>query len=73
VQCLNCHDKAYDHPFTIDEKKPKVVEKTCYQCHTPDQSPQWYKGSEGHSSDKFNSLIIKEKFKQISCPKNKNE
>jgi 2',3'-cyclic-nucleotide 2'-phosphodiesterase (5'-nucleotidase family) len=69
VQCLNCHDKAFDHPFTMNEKKPRKIENACYKCHTPDQSPSWYKGEDGHGGGKFNPAIIKEKLKLISCPK----
>lgn len=71
VQCLNCHDKAFDHPFTMNEKKAGKIENACYKCHTPDQSPSWYKGEDGAQSEKFNSQIIKDKLKQIACPLNK--
>ena len=48
VQCLNCHSTHTDHPFNIDseEKKNASVKETitnkCMECHTSDQSPEWY-------------------------------
>lgn len=64
VQCINCHDKKRDHPFdgslTSDYKD---ITTKCMQCHTPDQSPEWY------SDNKPNQGVIQKNLKLVSCPK----
>lgn len=48
VQCLNCHDKHLEHPFSTSEeiaspsKRFNNMKKKCLTCHDPDQSPEWY-------------------------------
>jgi hypothetical protein len=66
VQCLNCHDKDFDHPFALNEKKVKTnYQAKCIECHTKDQSPQWYE----KESLKINKAIFNKKLKEVSCPK----
>ncbi len=66
VQCINCHDKKRDHPFdgslTGDYKD---ITLKCMQCHTPDQSPEWYKDNQP------NTTVIQKNLKLVSCPKGK--
>lgn len=74
VQCLNCHDKNFDHPFEVNPKaKVKVdYQKKCIACHTQDQSPSWYnKDSKGIAKD-LNQEYFKQKIKEVSCPKASN-
>ena len=74
VQCFNCHNKAVSHPFEAftEEKAPEAIlseiKGKCIQCHTRDQSPEWYnKDKRGISTNvklkKFNSH-----YKKMSCP-----
>jgi len=75
VQCLNCHDKHYDHPFAISEKvltgeaKYKKMKSKCISCHDPDQSPQWYDKDEKGLARKLNESYLLNKMKIIGCPK----
>ena len=71
VQCLNCHDKNFDHPFEVNAapKKPTNYQTKCIACHTTDQSPSWYnKDSKGIAKD-LNQEYFKQKLKMVSCPK----
>ncbi|WP_412474148.1 multiheme c-type cytochrome [Halobacteriovorax sp. YZS-1-1] len=49
VQCLNCHEVVTDHPFAIENDEQKLahtkasIKNKCLECHTSDQSPEWYK------------------------------
>jgi len=69
VQCLNCHDKHIEHPFSTSEvtlspsKKLKSMQGKCLNCHDPDQSPSWYKNGK---ADEGNLLKL---MKQVGCPK----
>lgn len=70
VQCVNCHDKNRDHPFAGPkgkESRPQLVSK-CLNCHTTDQSPDWYvpdaRGLPGRLSEKTMSA----KLKAVACP-----
>lgn len=69
VQCLNCHDKHLEHPFSTTEKtfssnqKLKKMQKKCLTCHDPDQSPEWYK--DGKASE----VKIIEMMKKVQCNK----
>lgn len=70
VQCVNCHDKNRDHPFSgpgTKEGRAQMVSK-CLNCHTNDQSPDWYHQNSKGQADKPNDKIIAQKFKAVSCP-----
>lgn len=70
VQCLNCHDKNFDHPFEVSSKKVVKVnyQEKCIACHTQDQSPSWYnKDPKGIAKD-LNQEYFKQKLKEVSCP-----
>jgi hypothetical protein len=70
VQCLNCHDKNFDHPFEVNPIKVKKgnYQEKCIACHTQDQSPTWYnKDSKGIAKD-LNQEYFKQKLKEVSCP-----
>lgn len=71
VQCLNCHDKSYDHPFSVDESKTTDYGAKCIQCHTADQSPSWYHKDDKGLADKVNADVVKQKIKLIACPQGK--
>jgi nitrate/TMAO reductase-like tetraheme cytochrome c subunit len=72
VQCLNCHDKNLEHPFTTNEKKLgphkrfNNMKKKCLACHDPDQSPEWYENGK-HSEVKLIQMM-----KKIQCPSEGN-
>jgi nitrate reductase cytochrome c-type subunit len=67
VQCLNCHDQAAGHPFAVEEIKTENFQNKCIQCHTIDQSPDWYvKNSNSIDQNKF-----KQNLKKVACPKGK--
>ncbi|WP_372652344.1 multiheme c-type cytochrome [Halobacteriovorax sp.] len=69
VQCLNCHDKHLEHPFSTSEVdlSPKAkydgMKAKCLNCHDPDQSVEWYKGKD------LDETKFKEMLKKVSCPK----
>ena len=69
VQCLNCHDKHLEHPFSTSEvtlsanQKLKKMQKKCLTCHDPDQSPEWYK--DGKASE----VKIIQMMKKVQCNK----
>lgn len=67
VQCLNCHDQAAEHPFAIEEVKTENYQSKCIQCHTLDQSPDWYV----KNSNKIDATKFKQHLKQVACPKGK--
>lgn len=70
VQCLNCHEQSNQHPFdtkptlSLNARKEKII-SNCLNCHTPDQSPEWYQ------KNKPNRTIINQHYKSVSCPKRK--
>lgn len=71
VQCLNCHDLDYNHPFALDNnpKKETDYKSKCLKCHTTDQSPSWYdKDSKGIAKN-LNLKYFNAKLKSVSCPK----
>ena len=69
VQCLNCHDKHLEHPFSTSEvtlssnQKLKKMKAKCLTCHDPDQSPEWYK--DGKPSE----VKVIEMMKKVQCNK----
>ncbi|MDD0851586.1 multiheme c-type cytochrome [Halobacteriovorax sp. GB3] len=74
VQCLNCHDKHQEHPFTDaevkltkDARKAQMKNK-CLSCHDPDQSPQWYDKDEKGLARKLKDKDFNQHFKKLSCP-----
>ncbi|MGK0367313.1 MAG: hypothetical protein ACI9QD_000447 [Thermoproteota archaeon] len=76
VQCLNCHDKAMDHPYEFEDpkklsakEKGKNFQNKCLSCHTRDQSPNWYKKDKKGLADKLNEQVYRNKLKKVSCPK----
>jgi len=74
VQCLNCHTYYEEHPFNmqkdgdaysdLDQKNLKQYQSKCVTCHTPDQSPEWYK-----KKNDLNEQEFQRKLKKVSCPK----
>ena len=70
VQCLHCHDQNPEHPFDIDDS-PKQADfsKNCLQCHTADQSPDWYDKDHNGLATTPNKTYLDAKIKEISCPK----
>ncbi len=70
VQCLNCHEKANEHPFEVAPVEAKTTMKDkCLNCHTKDQSPQWYsKDSKGQPTN-LNGQVFKQMLDKVSCPK----
>lgn len=70
VQCLNCHDKAFDHPFEMTETKPQSdYANKCIKCHTTDQSPEWYLKDDKGLATILNKKYVEQKIKEIGCPK----
>jgi hypothetical protein len=75
VQCLNCHTKDSEHPFSgiKDTRSPEVkmahMKNKCLSCHDPDQSPSWYqKKSNGLPGDVDEATLMK-MIKKVACPK----
>jgi len=93
VQCLNCHDQSFEHPFDAGPLnltiKEKVVRKekilfNCLQCHTPEQSPEWYVDGEKANiqlqqfkkrrvspefiKKQLSEPVLKKFYPQVSCP-----
>ncbi len=71
VQCLNCHDKSYDHPFEMDDvpKSTKNYQDKCLKCHTSDQSPEWYKKDDKGIATSVDQAYVSGIIKKIACPK----
>lgn len=73
VQCLNCHDQGVNHPFEetttqlSKTAKAEHMKTKCLNCHTPDQSPEWYEKKEGVSRP-IDSVLVKQ-IQRIACPK----
>lgn len=73
VQCLNCHDKAHDHPFEMEEvvKKTTNFQAKCIKCHTNDQSPEWYNKDDKGIATSVNNAYFAKTIKKVACPKRK--
>lgn len=73
VQCLNCHDKAGDHPFEMDDEVKKTTDymSKCLKCHTNDQSPEWYSKNDKGIATTVNKTYVSGIIKKIACPKRK--
>lgn len=69
VQCLNCHDKSPKHPFEMDSQVTKDMQSKCLNCHTRDQSPEWYTKDNKGLAGKLNKDVYNSKLKQVACPK----
>lgn len=71
VQCLNCHSKAKDHPFEMEEitKSTKNMDKMCIKCHTTDQSPEWYYKDNKGIATSLNKKYFAKQLKKVACPK----
>jgi hypothetical protein len=70
VQCLNCHDKSHDHPFEFGETKTtKIMSDKCIQCHSADQSPEWYDKNDKGLATGLNKKYFAEQLKKVACPK----
>ena len=71
VQCLNCHDKAGDHPFEMDDVVKKTTDymSKCLKCHTSDQSPSWYSKNDKGIATTVNKAYVSGIIKKIACPK----
>lgn len=73
VQCLNCHDKVEDHPFTSikplsKEESVAKIKQRCFECHNRDQDPDLYE-----MDKKTNSFVVKrdlfqKRYDMIKCP-----
>jgi nitrate/TMAO reductase-like tetraheme cytochrome c subunit len=76
VQCLNCHDKHFEHPFAMNEKKLEGKERfasiknRCLECHTSDQSTHWYEKDTGGKLSKLNEKEFAKHYKAVACPLN---
>jgi hypothetical protein len=70
VQCLHCHAQTGEHPFDSSQGSTiKDIKTSCVNCHTKDQSPEWYlKDSKGLATS-VNKKYFSQKLKEVSCPK----
>ncbi len=74
VQCLNCHEKHFNHPFDNYDPQPSRAQRVakmkdkCLTCHDPDQSPEWYHKQDNGLPGAVNQDYLKEQFKKMSCP-----
>lgn len=73
VQCLNCHEQSLEHPFDGVEAKTVNFQSKCLECHTTDQSPEWYSKDEKGVASELNKEYFAKKLKSVACPKNSNE
>jgi nitrate/TMAO reductase-like tetraheme cytochrome c subunit len=71
VQCLNCHDKAHDHPFEMEDVPQKTVnyQDKCLKCHTSDQSPEWYSKNDKGIATSVDQAYVSGIIKKMACPK----
>ena len=71
VQCLNCHDKAKDHPFEMDTtpKSKTSMASKCIKCHTSDQSPEWFHKDNKGIATTLNKKYFAKQLKKVACPK----
>jgi hypothetical protein len=71
VQCLNCHDKAHDHPFEMEDAPSKTAnyQDKCLKCHTSDQSPEWYRKNDKGIATSVDQAYVSGIIKKIACPK----
>lgn len=71
VQCLNCHVKAKDHPFEMEESaaKKQAMSSMCIKCHTSDQSPEWYNKDNKGIATTLNKKYFAKQLKKVACPK----
>jgi hypothetical protein len=65
VQCENCHGAGGEHPFSGSVSK-NITPTTCFQCHTPERAPNWYKDG------KPDMPLIQSKLKSMTCPRGTN-
>ncbi len=71
VQCLNCHDQRPEHPFEINKSqlskaaRKEKIKINCLNCHTPDQSPEWY---EKTGNKRLNEQVFDTHYQEIACP-----
>lgn len=69
VQCLNCHVQTSEHPFDTDSKMKPNYQQSCLECHTRDQSPEWYLKDDKGLAAAPNKDYIDKKIIEVSCPK----
>jgi nitrate/TMAO reductase-like tetraheme cytochrome c subunit len=71
VQCLNCHDKAHDHPFEMEDVPQKTTnyQDKCLKCHTSDQSPEWYSKNDKGIATSVDQAYVSGIIKKMACPK----
>lgn len=74
VQCLNCHVKAKDHPFEMESapKSKTSMASKCIQCHTSDQSPEWYNKDNKGIATTLNKKYFAKQLKKVACPKSED-
>lgn len=73
VQCLHCHTKGADHPFDVDPKTTVSMEQKCMNCHTKDQSPEWYEKDSKGLATTLNRTYFATVLKKVACPANDGE
>lgn len=70
VQCLNCHVKHPEHPFNMEDgPSQNGFANKCLNCHTADQSPEWYNKDESGLATTPNKKYLERKIKAVACPK----
>lgn len=70
VQCMNCHNQHPEHPFNMgDHPKQADFSKNCLNCHTADQSPEWYSEDKNGLATTPNKKYIEAQIKRVGCPK----
>jgi len=77
VQCLNCHNQPTDHPFTmgrtvVPATRKGEIKEHCLNCHTPDQSPEWYSKNKKGLPEGVNEAKFQEMYKKLSCPRHQS-
>lgn len=64
VQCESCHTPKANHPIEDAGIVAAVDTNRCLQCHTQDQSPEWYKRGGVADSEK-----VAEALEKVACIK----
>jgi hypothetical protein len=66
---MNCHNQNPEHPYFSEKSddyaaRKKQMTNRCLNCHTYDQSPEWYNEKRKVDEEKLKQMWLK-----MSCPR----
>lgn len=64
VQCEHCHNPKENHPASDALSPDKFAQNRCLQCHTQEQSPEWYAKDGSPKAD-----VVSRAISQVACIK----